>query len=109
MPNFRNQATGTISANGGVVALQGWREPVNGGVGVQLTGTFVGDLQVQLTLNGTTFAPLVVRASSTGSPVTTLTAPGIFAGDVIGALNVRVTATAWTSGTATVTLVGLPG
>lgn len=109
MPNFRNQVQDTIAANGASVRLDGWRECVNGGVGVQVTGTFVGTLQVQVTIDGTNWAALVVRPVSTESPTTAITAPSLVSANVIGVINVRVVATAWTSGTATVTIAALAG
>ena len=108
MPNYRNSTSGSIAANGASVALQ-WREFFNGGVGVQVTGTFSGTLQLEMTIDGTNFVAVQATSVTTGTVATTTTATGVFFFNVVGAQSVRVTSTAWTSGTATVTLAGLPG
>lgn len=107
MANFRNTTTGTISANAGAVTLE-YRHFSNGAVGVQVTGTFVGTLEFQVTLDGTTYvATEALNVGSTGTPVTTTTTTGVFRFPVVGAKLVRVKATAWTSGDAVVTLVAM--
>jgi len=108
MPNFRNSTTSTIAANGGTVSLA-YRQFFNGGVGVQVTGTFSGTLQFEMTIDGTNFVAVQATNVNTGAVATTTTGTGIFKFDVVGALVVRVRATAWTSGTATVTVVGMAG
>jgi hypothetical protein len=108
MPNYRNQSTGNIAAEGESVGLE-WREFFNGGVGVQVTGTWTGTLQVQVTLDGTNYSAVLLRLTTTEGPISGLTANGIAYADVIGARNVRVIATAEMTGTAVITLVGLPG
>ena len=108
MPNYRNSTTGTIAANAGVVTLA-YRETTNGGVGIQLTGTWSGTLEFRMTIDGTNFVAIQATNVTTGTQATTATANGIYRFDVVGALVVNVTATAWTSGTATLTIVGLGG
>jgi cytoskeletal protein CcmA (bactofilin family) len=107
MPGFRNSTTGTIAANGTSVTLA-WREFFNGGVGVQVSGTFSGTLQFELTIDGTFVAVPALNVTS-GTEATTTTGTGVFRFDVVGISQVRVTSTAWTSGTATLTIVALPG
>ena len=109
MPSYRNTTTGVIDANGESITLA-YRETVNGGVGIQVTGTFSGTLQFELTLDGTNF--VAVEAIDVGDSsvlTTTTTSTGIWKFDAVGAMEVRVISTAWTSGSATVTLVGLGG
>lgn len=109
MPSYRNTTTGVIDANGESVTLA-YRETVNGGFGIQASGTFSGTLQFQMTIDGTNFVP--VEATDVGDSSTlstTTTSAGIWKFDAVGALIVRVTSTAWTSGSATVTIVGLGG
>jgi hypothetical protein len=109
MPNFRNQVIGVIAANDTSVALA-YRETVNGGVGIQITGTFVGTVQFEITLDGTNF--VAVEATAVGNSqtlATTATAPSVWKFDAIGAMAIRVRSTVWTSGLATVTMVGLGG
>jgi hypothetical protein len=108
MPGFRNQAVGTIAANAQAVTLA-WREAFNGGVGLQLAGTFTGTVTLEVTLDGTNWVPLQGVNVSDGTPGATLIASGIMAADVIGAVAVRAVGGGWGSGTANVTLVGLPG
>ena len=108
MPGFRNTTNGTIAANAASIALE-WREFFNGGVGVQVTGTFSGTLQFEMTIDGTNYVAVQATSVTTGTVATTTTATGVFFFNVVGARNVRVASTAWTSGTATVTIVGLPG
>lgn len=108
MPNYRNSTSGSIGANDTSVTLA-YREFTNGGVGVQVTGTFSATLQFEMTIDGTNFVAIQAASVTTGTIATTTTATGIFKFDVVGALAVRVRSTAYTSGTATVSLVCLPG
>lgn len=108
MPAYRNTTNGTIAALNGAVTLA-WREFYNGGVGVQITGTFSGTLTFQMTIDGTNWVNVQAADVSTGSASTGTTTTGIRYFNVVGAQSVRVTATGWTSGSAVVTVVGLPG
>jgi len=108
MPGFRNTTNGTIAANAASITLA-WREFFNGGVGVQVTGTFSGTLEFRMTIDGTNYAAVQATSVTTGTAATTTTATGVFFFNVVGASAVQVASTAWTSGTATITLVGLPG
>jgi hypothetical protein len=76
---------------------------------VQVTGTFSGTLQFEMTIDGTNYAAVQATSVTTGTAATTTTATGVFFFNVVGANAVRVASTAWTSGTATLTIVGLPG
>lgn len=108
MPNFRNSTTSTIAANNTSVTLA-YRQFFNGGIGAQITGTFSGTLQFEMSIDGTNFVAVQATNVTSGAVATTATATGIFKYDVVGALVVRARSTAWTSGTATVTLVGMAG
>jgi hypothetical protein len=108
MPSYRNTTNGTLTGNGQAVSLA-WREFYNGGVGIQVTGTFSGTLTFQLTIDGTNFVSALTTNVTTGAQSTTTSSTGIFFFNVVGALSVRVSASSWSSGTATVTLVNLPG
>lgn len=108
MPNYRNSTSGTIDANGESVTLA-WREFYNGGVGIQVTGTFSGTLTYQITIDGTNWVAVIATNVTTGTTGTTTTATGVAFFNVVGAQSVRVTATSWSSGSAVVTVVGLPG
>lgn len=108
MAQFRNATTGTIDANGEAVALE-WRHFGRGATGVQVTGTFVGTLECQVSLDGTTYVAALATNVTTGNTTTTLTAPGVLRFETVGAKLVRVAATAWTSGEAVVTVVCMEG
>jgi hypothetical protein len=108
MPSYRNTTNGTITAQDGAVTLS-WREFYNGGVGTQVTGTYSGTLTFQVTIDGTNWVAVQSLNVTTGTEGTTTTGTGIFRFDVVGIQQTRVIATAWTSGTATVTIVALPG
>ena len=108
MPNYRNSTSGDITALNGAVTLT-YRQFANGGVGVQLTNTFSGTLTFELSMDGTNFVAVQATNVTSGAVATTATATGVYKFDVVGALTVRVRASAWTSGTATVTLVGMAG
>jgi hypothetical protein len=116
------RVTGTIAANGAAVPLQYTNEPAgivaqqqwNGGLGVQVTGTFTGTLVVELTRDGTTFGGVQFFVESTGenafSIVGTGSAVSVLARtELVGVVAARVRASAWTDGTANVTLVGVEG
>ena len=108
MPNYRNSSQDTIDANGETVTLA-YRQFYNGGVGVQVTGTYSGTLSFEMSIDGTNFVAVQTTNVNTGVVATTTTGTGIFKYDVVGALVVRVRATAWTSGAAVVTVVGMAG
>jgi hypothetical protein len=80
-----------------------------GAVGIQVTGTFTGTLRFQSSQDeGVTWVThtVVVAPTTASSPtqVTTATSTGNWVANVAGFTNFRVTCTAYTSGTATVTL-----
>lgn len=106
--NYRNSTSGTISVNDASVTLA-YREFANGGIGVQVTGTFSGTLQFEMSLDGTTFVAVQATNVTTGAVGATTTSTGVFRFDVVGALVVRVRATTFASGAAVVTIVGLAG
>lgn len=108
MAGFRNTTKGTIAANDASVTLE-YRHHTNGAVGVQVTGTFSGTLQFEISLDGTTYVAVQAVNVTSGAATTTTTATGVFRFEAVGAWKVRVRSTAWSSGTATVTLVALDG
>ena len=108
MPSFRNQTTGSLTTNGQSLSLA-YREFFNGGIGVQVTGTWTGTLEFRMTIDGTNSVAVIATDVTSGTQATTTTANGVFKFDVVGALAVSVASTAAMTGTATVTLVALPG
>ena len=111
MGNFRNAVTGSIDALDEAVTL-GWRHFENGGVGVQITGTFSAGLRIEGTIDSTTWVPLAYLDVSTVvgavAGTTNITAPGIYRTEAVGFAMLRVRAAAYTGGTAVVTVVALP-
>lgn len=71
---------------------------------VQITGTWVGMLTVEETLDGTTWVPVNSRQSAGGRLSNNFTVNGLFRGSYGGVGAVRVRSSAFTSGTAVVTL-----
>jgi hypothetical protein len=69
---------------------------------VDVSGTFTGTLTFEATSDGYTWRTLSVLNTSTGGAATTATAAGLFAVNNIGYVQVRVRATAWSSGSARV-------
>ncbi len=97
--NGASLITGTATANSTV------SQAINGqsGARIQVTGTWVGSLEFDGSIDGgTTRFPIPMRVSSTGYTTSSITGNGPFYGDVSGLTNVYARATAWTSGTANV-------
>jgi hypothetical protein len=81
----------------------------NGGLGIQVTGTWTGTLTVEHTIDGTNWAALQVKNAATGADVTTTTANVILRGELVGSAQVRVRASAAMTGEAVVTIVANEG
>lgn len=94
-------ASGTITAISQNVALA-----LNGksGATIQITGTWVGTLQFEGTVDGTNWAPINGIYAGTSTPLTTITVNGLVRLTPSGLAQFRITSTAWTSGTATISL-----
>jgi hypothetical protein len=94
-----------LSANGDTGAFSLYQ--ATGGA-IQFSGTFVGTVQFEATINGTTWNALSVTPTAGGASVTSATATGAWTFSNPGYSNVRVRASAWTSGNliAQVTTVG---
>lgn len=76
-------------------------------IGVQVTGTFVGTLVFEATVDGTNYVAVAAKdlASGTGALVTSVTAPAILQIDVRGIKCLQARCSAYTSGTAVVSWV----
>jgi len=71
----------------------------------QVSGTFVGTVTFETSINETNWDALECANQSDGSVATTATATGTYKGDIAGCKLVRARVSAWTSGT--ITVVGL--
>src|SRR5712691_8561623 len=78
----------------------------NGTLGIQITGTFVGTITFQSSVDNSTYVSLraISVADTTNTIVTSTTTVGIFSANVAGMSSARVVFTSYTSGTATVSL-----
>jgi len=113
-------ASGTITAQNtvpnGVATAGSAVEIVLGGatsISVQTTGTYTGALSLQVTLDGTrwetvTGAVITNMLSGVASATIVSATVGVFTAPVHGALRARITGLAAMTGTATVTMRGLP-
>jgi hypothetical protein len=94
-------ASGSIVANGGVVTIS-----VNGdsACGILVTGTWTMTLSFEASVDGVTFAALEAFSAPDAASVVTTAANGTWIANVAGYAAVRVRCSAFTSGTANVTL-----
>jgi hypothetical protein len=90
------------------VAIE-YRLFTNGAAGVQVTGTFTATLELQTTIDGTNYVAVQGLKVSDGTDAPTITAVGIYRYELVGSKGCRVKATAYTSGTAVVTLAAMEG
>lgn len=100
-------ARGSIGASGGVVVV---RPPdTKGALLIQVTGTWSATLTFEGSVDGTTFVDVPATNVTTSSAGTTTTANGVFSISGSGWQFVRLRATAYSSGTAVVTISAGPG
>ena len=95
-------ATGTLAAAAQTVALS-----IAGGMSAasaQITGTWVGTIQFEGTVDGTNWVPINGVYAGGTAPGPTITANGVVRLTPSGLASIRLNATAWTSGTATITM-----
>lgn len=79
-----------------------------GAVGVQVSGTFVGTIQFEGSLDGTTYASVNMTPPGSTSPVTSTTAVGVWTGGVGGLVKYRVRFSSYSSGSAVITTQSAP-
>ena len=77
-----------------------------GACGLQLSGTFVGTVQFEGTINGGTYVALNMVPSNSATAATSATAVGAWSANCGGYAILRARMSAWTSGAATATLRG---
>ncbi len=97
-------ATGTITTNGASVSLA---DPNNNGTArIHITNTWTGTLQFEGTVDGTNYVVIEAYDHANADSVLTTTGNGVFS-LAFGAFHtIRVTSTAFVSGTATITWAG---
>lgn len=87
------------TGNGNIIDVAGLAS-----LGLQVSGTFVGTVTFEATVDDTNWVALQVAAVNTGAISTTATAPGLFWAAVAALSKVRARVSAWTSGA--ITIVG---
>jgi cytoskeletal protein CcmA (bactofilin family) len=105
MLNAMNKTTGSIDANAETVVHA--LKLVGGNVGkvvVQIAGSFTGTMELEATVDGSTWAAYYLIPNNNTTPATQFTAAGIWVGDAFALHSVRLRASAWTTGTANITI-----
>ena len=100
---FQQPISGTISSLGGTVDLI---SPNTGTIVLQLSGTWVGTVAIEGSANGSAWAALPIFNVATGIYSFSLSANGIYLCTPNAFNNIRLRASAYTSGTVTVTSYG---
>lgn len=103
MGGFRSKSTGNLTALNGAVTNE-FRQLENGACGVQVTGTFSATLLIEATMDGTNWDTYAFVNCATGTTATSITGTGQYRTELVGVHSVRVRCSAFTSGTAVVTL-----
>lgn len=94
--------TGNATNNSTVVATGSG----NSSFAVLVTGSWTGTLQFERSLDGgTTWTPVAAFSAGTAYSQATITGNGAFHGNASSATNIRVRATAWTTGVASVRIL----
>lgn len=94
------QATGSLTATGSVTL----NVSSNASLAVQITGTWVGTVTFEGSVDGVTYQTITVTPTNTTTGVTTTTANGVWTGSVGGLKSARARVSAYTSGTVVITL-----
>lgn len=95
------QNAAAATANGATMNVDGFKA-----VYVQITGTFVGTVTFETSLDGATWVATGLAAVATGTVATAPTAPGAWILTPNGTNLFRARVSAWTSGTITVLAKG---
>jgi hypothetical protein len=98
-----NMQTGATATGSGTAIT--CTEPIEGGfsaVIMQVSGTFVGTITFEATVDGNNWVNILVDNLNTGSASLTATGPGIFRATALGLAQVRARISAYTSGSITV-------
>ena len=92
------QAAAAGTGNGNNADVRGF-----GALAIQVTGTFVGTVTFEGTVDGSTWVAMQFIPIGGGAGVTSVTAPGIVRAECAGYRLVRARVSAYTSGTITAT------
>jgi hypothetical protein len=90
------QNAAAATGNGTVMNIDGFKA-----VAVQVSGTFVGTVTFETSVDGTNFVATGVTPAAGGAAVSTATAPGLWNLTPNGVTQLRVRVSAYTSGTIT--------
>ncbi len=104
MPDVVASGSLTAAAQTVTLALNG-----DSGIAVQVTGTWVGTLTFEATVDGSTWQSVNGVGAATAIPSPTTTVNGLYRLTPSGCASVRVNMTAFTSGTAVVSMRGSDG
>lgn len=102
---------GNITANGGTVTLPIPTGIAYSAVGVEAAGTWTGTIQVECAASrqgSGAFVAILLFPRNSATSVANFTANGQWSGSMAGCQRVQARATAAMTGTATITLVGVP-
>ena len=99
-------ATGSLGVAEAAVTILDLRGA--GGVSVQITGTFTATVTFEVSNDGTNWVAVELTTPAGAAAATTATAPGIFVGPLCYQM-FRARCSAYTSGTAVVTIQTVPG
>jgi hypothetical protein len=107
-------AVGTLGAADEAVTVRYGVNPTdtprpNGGLAVQLTGTFDATVTLEHTVDGDNWVALLGINTTTGGDTSTATAPAILRAEVVGSLAVRARCSTYVSGSVVVTLRTVDG
>jgi hypothetical protein len=100
---FQQPINGTITAVSQNIDLT---SPNSGTEIVQITGTWVGTLIIEGSNDGTTYYAIDATNRATRLLVTSITANGSFQANTNGFQFIRIRSSAWTSGTANISVYG---
>ena len=106
MPQIKIVSSGSLTAAQQAATAE-FRHLSAGALGVQVTGTFSATMLVEVTMDGTNYNTYAFINCASGATETSITATGQYRTELVGASLVRVRCSAYTSGTAVVTLVVL--
>lgn len=106
IPALAATGSGSITASGQSVVV----DCAGGGTaGIQISGTWVGDLDIQGTVDGTTWNYIYGRFLSGAGTYSSFTTNAHMVTQCDGVSQVRLYADAWTSGTASISWITTPG